>query len=50
MYNMSYEEYDYTEDSIELTGEVFDTDYDEVGFEPIEVDDSDEDMAEKLDY
>lgn len=40
----------YDNDSIDIHSEVFDTDYDSVGWNPIEVDDSDEDSAELYGY
>lgn len=36
----------YSDDSIQIHGEVFDKDFDEVGFDPIEEDDSDSEAAE----
>ena len=41
---------DYVDDSIEIHGETFDTDFDDVGFEPEVVDDSDNDAADMFDY
>lgn len=41
---------DYVEDSIEIHGEVLDKDFDDVGWDPIEVDDSDEDAAREYGY
>lgn len=40
----------YGEDTIDIHGEVFDKDFDEVGFDPIEEDDSDANAAELYDY
>lgn len=40
----------YGGDTIDIHGEVFDKDFDEVGFDPIEEDDSDADAAELYDY
>ena len=40
----------YSDDSIQIHGEVFDKDLDEVNYEPIEVDDSDEESAEIFGY
>lgn len=40
----------YGEDSMDIHGETFDTDFDEVGWEPEEVDDSDEEAAELFGY
>lgn len=40
----------YGEDTIDIHGEVFDKDFDEVGFDPVEEDDSDVDAAELYDY
>lgn len=40
-----YEEYD-----VEIHGEVFDKDFDDVGWDPIEVDDGDEEAAIKYGY
>ena len=36
----------YSDDSIQIHGEVFDKDFDDVGWDPIEEDDSDSDAAE----
>lgn len=36
----------YSDDSIQIHCEVFDKDFDEVGFDPIEEDDSDNEAAE----
>lgn len=36
----------YSDDSIQIHCEVFDKDFDEVGFDPIEEDDSDSEAAE----
>lgn len=36
--------------SIDIHSEVFDKDFDEVGFEPIEIDDSDEELAQTFGY
>lgn len=40
----------YGEDTIDIHGEVFDKDFDEVGFDPVEEDDSDANAAELYDY
>ena len=40
----------YGDDTINIHEEVFDKDFDEVGFDPIEEDDSDDDAAELYDY
>ncbi len=40
----------YIETYMEIHEEVFDKDFDEVGFEPIEVDDSDDESAELFGY
>ena len=40
----------YGGDTIDIHGEVFDKDFDEVGFNPVEEDDSDADAAELYDY
>lgn len=36
--------------SIDIHSEVFDKDFDEVGFEPVEIDDSDEELARTFGY
>ena len=36
--------------SIDIHSEVFDKDFDEVGFEPVEIDDSDEALARTFGY
>lgn len=41
---------DYVEDGIEIHGEVLDKDFDDVGWDPIEIDDSDEDAAREYGY
>lgn len=41
---------DYVDDAIEIHGEVLNNDFDEVGWEPIEVDDSDENAAREYGY
>jgi len=41
---------DYIDDSIEIHGEVFAQDFDDAGWEPIEVDDSDEEAAQLFGY
>ena len=38
------------EQSINIHSEVFDKDFDEVGFEPVEIDDSDEELAQTFGY
>lgn len=40
----------YENDLIEIHAETFDTDFDYVGFDPIKVDDSDDDAAELFGY
>lgn len=40
----------YGQDSIDIHSEVFDKDFDDVGYEPVEEDDSDADAAELYDY
>ena len=40
----------YEEFSMEIAEEVFNRDLDDVGFEPVEVDDSDSEAAEKYGY
>ena len=42
--------YDLDELSINIHSEVFDKDFDEVGFEPVEIDDSDEELARTFGY
>lgn len=41
---------DYDPDGVEINSELYDTDYDEVGFEPEQVYDEDNEMADKLGY
>lgn len=41
---------DYVEDGIEIHEEVFNKDFDDVSWDPIEVDDSDEDSAREYGY
>lgn len=41
---------DYVDDAIEIHGEVLDKDFDEAGWDPIGVDDSDEEAAELFGY
>lgn len=41
---------DYAENTIEIHGEVLNNDFDEAGWDPIEVDDSDEEAAELFGY
>lgn len=41
---------DYVDDAIEIHGEVLNNDFDEAGWDPIEVDDSDEEAAELFGY
>lgn len=41
---------DYAENTIEIHGEVLNNDFDEAGWDPIEVDDSDEESAELFGY
>lgn len=41
---------DYVDNSIEIHGEVLDKDFDDVGWDPIEIDDSDEDAAREYGY
>lgn len=41
---------DYVEDGIEIHGEVLDKDFDDAGWDPIEIDDSDEDAAREYGY
>ncbi len=40
----------YSDDSIQIHGEVFDKDFDDVGWDPIEEDDSDSDAADMFGY
>lgn len=40
----------YENDLVEIYAETFDTDFDYVGFDPIKVDDSDDDAAELFGY
>ena len=40
----------YGGDTIDIHSEVFDKDFDEVGFDPVEEDDSDAEAAELYDY
>lgn len=41
----------YEDNTIEIHGEVLDKDFDDIGFDPVEVeDDSDSDAAELFDY
>ena len=41
---------DYDPDGVEINSELYDTDYDEVGFELEQVSDEDNEMADKLGY
>lgn len=41
---------DYSDDSLQIHSEVFDKDFDDVGYEPIEFDDSDEEAANMFGY
>jgi hypothetical protein len=41
---------EYVDDIVSIHGETFDTDFDEVGFEPEVIDDSDDDAANMFDY
>lgn len=41
---------DYAENIVEIHGEVLNNDFDEAGWDPIEVDDSDEEAAELFGY
>lgn len=41
---------DYVDDAIEIHGEVLNNDFDEAGWDPIEIDDSDEEAAELFGY
>lgn len=41
---------DYDPDGIEINSELYDTNYDEVGFESEQVSDEDNEMANKLGY
>ena len=41
---------DYAENTIEIHGEVLNNDFDETGWDPIEIDDSDEEAAELFGY
>lgn len=40
----------YVDNSIEIHGEVLDKDFDDVGWDPVEIDDSDEDAACEYGY
>lgn len=40
----------YVDNSIEIHGEVLDKDFDDVGWDPVEIDDSDEDAAHEYGY
>lgn len=40
----------YSDDSIQIHGEVFDKDFDDVSWDPIEEDDSDSDAADMFGY
>lgn len=49
--NYEFVMYDLDDDlSIDIHSEVFDKDFDEVGFEPVEIDDSDEELARTFGY
>lgn len=41
---------DYDPDGVEINSELYDTDYDEVGFELEQVSDEDNEMADKFGY
>lgn len=41
---------DYDPDGVEINSELYDTDYDEVGFELEQVSDEDNEIADKLGY
>lgn len=41
---------DYIDNEINIHGEVFDKDFDNVGWEPTEIDDSDEEAANEYGY
>lgn len=41
---------EYVDDVVEINSSTFNQDFDEVGFDPIEVDDSDAEMKEMFDY
>lgn len=41
---------DYDPDGVEINSELYDTDYDEVGFEAEQVSDEDNEMADKFGY
>lgn len=41
---------DYDSDGVEINSELYDTDYDEVGFELEQVSDEDNEMADKFGY
>lgn len=41
---------DYDPDGVEINSELYNTDYDEVGFEPEQVSDEDNEMADKFGY
>ena len=40
----------YVEQATQIHGEVFDKDFDDVGWDPIEIDDSDEEAAHEFGY
>lgn len=40
----------YIEQTIQIHGEVFDKDFDNVGWEPVEIDDSNEEAAHEFGY
>lgn len=41
---------DYDPDGVEINSELYDTDYDEVSFEPEQVSDENNEMADKFGY
>ena len=41
---------DYDPDGVEINSELYNTDYDEVAFEPEQVSDEDNEMADKFGY
>lgn len=41
---------DYVDDAIEIHSEILNNDFDEAGWDPIEIDDSDEEAAELFGY
>ena len=41
---------DYEDEGMEISPELFDNDFDAIGFDPEEIEDGDDDMAEFFDY